>query len=391
MSDEQKNVDDGKRWQVDYDCNLVWEQTSKSNTNLNELKKLFGYAERFYDILPSSFEKSDGPYYKIILKPKDNWSSIPDMDDNLKRNFYEDTQEINVAFLTISNDTRENNKKGKEKIISSNLKNHINSIKLRCQGNLYYENLKNKVIIARYSYNQNEDIDKSLYIAFPEEVIGNGQKSYRVKCQNLKKARRYGIYADQSSEYKEVVFEADKLGIYIANREVLHEMRGNVGNVPDIDLIQNGEQKTCLHFLYNRIIFGAPGTGKSHKLENDSRLFENNFERVTFHPNYSYAQFVGTYKPVQDEKSADIVYEYVPGPFMRIYVQALNNPNDNFLLLIEEINRANVASVFGDVFQLLDRKNGISEYPVATTEDIKKYLIKNLNALRRKIVLEMNL
>ena len=55
MSDEQKNVDDGKRWQVDYDCNLVWEQTSKSNTNLNELKKLFGYAERFYDILPSSF------------------------------------------------------------------------------------------------------------------------------------------------------------------------------------------------------------------------------------------------------------------------------------------------------------------------------------------------
>lgn len=143
------------------------------------------------------------------------------------------------------------------------MKNHINSIKLLSQGNLYYENLKNKVIIARYSYNQNEDIDKSLYIAFPEEVIGNGQKSYRVKCQNLKKARRYGIYADQSSEYKEVVFEADKLGIYIANREVLHEMRGNVGNVPDIDLIQNGEQKTCLHFLYNRIIFGAPGTGKA--------------------------------------------------------------------------------------------------------------------------------
>ena len=327
MSDEQKNIDDGKRWQVDYDCNLVWEQTSKSNTNLNELKKLFGYAERFYDILPSSFEKSDGPYYKIILKPKDNWSSIPDMDDNLKRNFYEDTQEINVAFLTISNDTRENNKKGKEKIISSNLKNHINSIKLRCQGNLYY---------------------------------------------------------DQSSEYKEVVFEADKLGIYIANREVLHEMRGNVGNVPDIDLVQNGEQKTCLHFLYNRIIFGAPGTGKSHKLEVDSRLFETNFERVTFHPNYSYAQFVGTYKPVQDENSADIVYEYVPGPFMRIYVKALNNPNDNFLLLIEEINRANVASVFGDVFQLLDRKNGISEYPVATTEDIKKYLIKELKCFKKK-------
>lgn len=45
-----------------------------------------------------------------------------------------------------------------------------------------------------------------------------------------------------------MVFEADKLGIYIANREVLHEMRGNVGNVPDIDLVQNGEQKTVSIF-----------------------------------------------------------------------------------------------------------------------------------------------
>ena len=47
MSDEQKNVDDGKRWQVDYDCNLVWEQTSKSNTNLNELKNIIWICRTF--------------------------------------------------------------------------------------------------------------------------------------------------------------------------------------------------------------------------------------------------------------------------------------------------------------------------------------------------------
>ena len=100
-------------------------------------------------------------------------------------------------------------------------------------------------------------------------------------------------------------------------------------------------------------------------------------ERVTFHPNYSYAQFVGTYKPVQDSADENqIKYEYVPGPFMRVYTAAKKNPAQNFLLLIEEINRANVAAVFGDVFQLLDRKGGVSEYPIAVSEDIKRYLSK---------------
>ncbi len=99
-------------------------------------------------------------------------------------------------------------------------------------------------------------------------------------------------------------------------------------------------------------------------------------ERVTFHPNYSYAQFVGTYKPVKSTLNPeDITYEYVPGPFMKVYVNAKKNPDKKFLLLIEEINRANVAAVFGDVFQLLDRdKNGNSEYPISAIEDQKQYL-----------------
>ena len=83
------------------------------------------------------------------------------------------------------------------------------------------------------------------------------------------------------------------------------------------------------------------------------------------------------------EASNDIAYEYVPGPFMRVYVNALKSArSDNpkpYLLIIEEINRANVAAVFGDVFQLLDRdENGVSEYPIQASEDIKKYLAKEL-------------
>lgn len=104
-------------------------------------------------------------------------------------------------------------------------------------------------------------------------------------------------------------------------------------------------------------------------------------ERVTFHPNYSYAQFVGTYKPITKliGDKEEISYEYVPGPFIRTFINA-KKTGQNVLLLIEEINRANVAAVFGDVFQLLDRKpDGTSEYPITTSEDLRKYLAKPEN------------
>lgn len=99
-------------------------------------------------------------------------------------------------------------------------------------------------------------------------------------------------------------------------------------------------------------------------------------ERVTFHPNYTYSQFVGTYKPIKSKlNQEEITYEYVPGPFMRVYTNAKKNTEKIFLLLIEEINRANVAAVFGDVFQLLDRNaDGTSQYPITPSEDQKNYL-----------------
>lgn len=108
------------------------------------------------------------------------------------------------------------------------------------------------------------------------------------------------------------------------------------------------------------------------------------YERVTFHPNYTYSQFVGTYKPVSIGKG-DIEYKYVKGPFMRLLTAALENAKDSnrtnpkrYLLIIEEINRANVAAVFGDMFQLLDRKDGVSEYEIQTSEDVRKYLAEKL-------------
>ena len=130
----------------------------------------------------------------------------------------------------------------------------------------------------------------------------------------------------------------------------------------------------------NIIYFGAPGTGKSYNLNQDKAVllkdFPDNYERVTFHPDYCYANFVGTYKPVPEDDS--ITYKYIPGPFMRVLKKAIENPNEPFLLIIEEINRANVAAVFGDVFQLLDRnENNESVYSIDASEDMKTYLNQN--------------
>lgn len=140
----------------------------------------------------------------------------------------------------------------------------------------------------------------------------------------------------------------------------------------------------------NIIYFGAPGTGKSYNLNSDKDELTDDFERVTFHPDYSYANFVGTYKPVtRDDK---ISYEYVPGPFMRVLIKAIKNPNKAFLLIIEEINRANTAAVFGDIFQLLDRdENNESTFPIETSEDIRNYLRKELNQDYEKIKIPSNM
>ena len=153
----------------------------------------------------------------------------------------------------------------------------------------------------------------------------------------------------------------------------------------NMELVFNTDIKT--KYERNRIVFGAPGTGKSYGLKDDcEKLMEDTtgtYERVTFHPDYTYSQFVGTYKPVMDEYGNSIRYDFVPGPFMRVYVEALKSGRTDtpqpHLLLIEEINRAKVAAVFGDVFQLLDRDDdGVSEYEIQASEDIRRYLAKEL-------------
>lgn len=129
----------------------------------------------------------------------------------------------------------------------------------------------------------------------------------------------------------------------------------------------------------NWILFGAPGTGKSYTINKAAGQYPH--RRVTFHPDYTYAQFVGSYKPVvSSESSSGITYDFVPGPFVDTLIEALDQPTIPHILIIEEINRADPAAVFGDVFQLLDRSgSGSSEYTVHTSPELKNYLRINLS------------
>lgn len=156
------------------------------------------------------------------------------------------------------------------------------------------------------------------------------------------------------------------------------------------------------------IYYGAPGTGKSHKIKEalgeyedcpaDKKVPKVNIFRTTFHPDSDYSTFVGAYKPTKGKRPLYglfgkdtvrmkdgedlfedmITYKFVPQAFLNAYIRAYQT-DENVYLIIEEINRGNCAQIFGDLFQLLDRdENGISEYTIKADADLKSFLEEEL-------------
>lgn len=172
------------------------------------------------------------------------------------------------------------------------------------------------------------------------------------------------------------------------------------GDNHSVCIVEDEDLNVDNEFLpLQQIFYGAPGTGKSHtineKTEGESVI------RTTFHPDSDYSTFVGAYKPTMgllpicDElgqpmkigstvlHKEQIIYEFVDQAFLQAYVQAWKFYAENSdtakkqYLIIEEINRGNCAQIFGDLFQLLDRNdNGFSVYPINADKDMKKQLAK---------------
>lgn len=217
-------------------------------------------------------------------------------------------------------------------------------------------------------------------------------------------------------DYKEIITKK-----YMTKQEYFHQFDGIVRD----DNYDPTEQK---------IYYGCPGTGKSRKVKDktegehgesivyfdpqgtkiddiesyaDKSKVSTNIFRTTFHPDYDYSTFVGSYKPVMtpvlDENGnetgkEELAYEFVPQVFTNAYVRALKSLADDSLsddekqvyLIIEEINRGNCAQIFGDLFQLLDRKNGKSEYFIIPDAELRKYLAKE-GLVSNKLELPKNL
>ena len=152
---------------------------------------------------------------------------------------------------------------------------------------------------------------------------------------------------------------------------------------------------------YQKIYYGAPGSGKSWKTNKIVKTYKDTI-RTTFHPESDYSTFVGCYKPKMERvrrtvlvgkvldfatgpeeilEEKRLVYTFVAQAFTKAYVQAWekyakkgSGAAEPQFLVIEEINRGNCAQIFGDLFQLLDRKNGFSEYPIEADADLMDYL-----------------
>ena len=148
------------------------------------------------------------------------------------------------------------------------------------------------------------------------------------------------------------------------------------------DLAPKDKHYTTHPIPRQQIFYGAPGTGKSNTIKRDVDDQGKTCFRTTFHPDSDYSTFVGTYKPsmkptgvtlASGEKEEIITYKFVPQAFTKAYAAAWNTTEDVFLV-IEEINRGNCAQIFGDLFQLLDRKGGKSEYPIEADTDLANYL-----------------
>lgn len=126
----------------------------------------------------------------------------------------------------------------------------------------------------------------------------------------------------------------------------------------------------------NIILYGVPGAGKSWTIKDEYCNDESRMERLVFHPDYTYSDFVGQILPkVSDD--GGVSYEFSAGPFTKLVRKAYINPDKMYYLVIEEVNRGNAPAIFGDVFQLLDRdKDGNSEYEI-TNSDIAKIVYQD--------------
>jgi hypothetical protein len=291
-------------------------------------------------------------------------------------------------------------KKNKNLIVEKNLRNIIfKSFKY------LLSNYDEDIIIEGYEIKKSLIEDRKYngltlpkYFGF-EIVLAIFDKPLNLKNLKSSSTKRYFedpiLILKNNNTYFTTQWNLETRGLSLSNFNIYLEnvTKGDLKIIKENDfykLVSNNLNSLKSENAINKIFYGAPGTGKSHKVKELISGKEERTERVTFHPEYDYNAFVGGYKPTMDGK--DIRYEFVPQAFTNIYVKAWNDLDNDYYLVIEEINRGNCAEIFGDIFQLLDRTN---DYHITPSKELKEYLTAqfsgNANIDGQKLILPPNL
>lgn len=233
------------------------------------------------------------------------------------------------------------------------------------------------------SYNEIKDLNDDDFIVHLYTV--NDKNRYYVRAdEKIFKEYLRSIIVPKISD---IIFFKDEVKIII---EIHLAVNYSYTSNPDGEDEQNETTKGIIPST-NILLYGVPGCGKSFYVESEyeSKITtEQNKVRVVFHPDYTYSDFVGQLLPVlkevpnaQGENEEKLQYEFVPGPFTQILDTAYAEPDQQCLLIIEELNRGNAPAIFGEIFQLLDRNDdGTSRYAIYN-RDISMVLYGEPNKL----------
>lgn len=148
----------------------------------------------------------------------------------------------------------------------------------------------------------------------------------------------------------------------------------------------------CIDLLRDRpqlIFYGPPGTGKTYIAQHlAAHLAGDNVRLVQFHPAYSYEDFFEGYRPLEEGG-----FKLKPGPLRKVVDAARDNPSTPYFLIIDEINRGNLAKIFGELYFLLEYRNQNVDLLYATDDDIgftlpeNVFIIGTMNTADRSIAL----
>lgn len=258
------------------------------------------------------------------------------------------------------------------------------------EGNKYYDNFKEKGIFS-IGWQEIKNVQTKTKEELNEEVkkIYGGRGIAGTFLYYMTKEMKQGdILIVRRGTSRKIVGYGEIVGNYteqriidIENTDYYHNIEVKWNDIKEIELksYRKNFPRNTISRADNELVKIFLEECLNKKGEYEEKEIST-MERVTFYDGYTYGQFVGAYKPVPyslDE--TNIVYKYVPGPFMLQLVKAYKNEDTDYLLIIEEINRAKADKVFGNIFQLLDRnEEGESKYKISISEEQKKYLEKEL-------------